>query len=278
MSDERPRKILLAQPPFYRLFSEDFSLARYPLTLGYLAGTVREHTDWDVSIYNADFHPGGRHPTEVSYLTGPGFDNYVANLKTMTGPVWDEIRSTLAEHRPDVVGITAVSQTFTSARLIGKIVKQLNPDAKVIVGGPHASVAGGRLLSHPEIDIVVRGEGEMTLVEVLQAIDQGRPLDQIKGTIVRSGEEIVENPLRPVIKDLDSLCIPHEIAEDVLVGYDQHPAVAFRYLFASRGCPFNCLFCGSRDVWGRKSRVRSPENVVREIQGLQARGLQRLHF
>ncbi len=95
---------------------------------------------------------------------------------------------------------------------------------------------------------------------------------------MRSGEAIVENPLRPVIKDLDSLCIPHEIAKDVLVGYDEHPAVAFRYLFASRGCPFNCLFCGSRDVWGRKSRVRSPENVVREIQGLQARGLKRLHF
>ncbi|MBI2477102.1 MAG: radical SAM protein [Planctomycetia bacterium] len=278
MSNSPTRKILLAQPPFYRLFSEDFSLARYPLTLGYLAGSVRRHTDWDVAIYNADFNPSGRHPTEVSYLTGQGFENYVANLQSMSGPVWGEIRSTLAEHRPDVVGVTAVSQTFTSARLMGKIAKQLNPRCKVIVGGPHASVAGGRLLAHAEIDMVVRGEGEMTLVDVLQAIDRGEPLDGIKGTIIRSGDETVENPLRPVIKDLDSLCIPHEIAEDVLVGYGQHPPVAFRYLFASRGCPFNCLFCGSRDVWGRKSRVRSPENVVREIQGLQGRGLKRLHF
>lgn len=271
-------KLLLVQPPFYRLFSEEFSLARYPLTLAYLAGAVQAHTDWQVAIYNADFHPEGRHPAEVSYLTGPGFEQYVKNLEDTSSPIWREIQATLSAQRPDVLGLTAVSQTFTSARLMARLAKQINPQVKVIVGGPHASVAGSRLLDHPEIDVIVRGEGEMTLVDILQAIDAGEPIHPIKGTIVRDGSDTIENAGRPMLKNLDDLCIPHEIAEQTLLGYESHPPQAFRYLFASRGCPFNCLFCGSRDVWGRKPRVRSPENVVREIQGLQARGLKRLHF
>ncbi len=271
-------RILLIQPPFYRLFDDSFSLARYPLTLAYLAGAVRQHTDWDAWIYNADFHPHGRHPTEVSYLTGPGFENYVNNLRSMDGAVWQEIRDKMTRIKPDVVGVTALSQTLTSARMIGRIARQINPDVTVIVGGPHASVAGARLLQDPEFDIVVRGEGEMTLVEILQAIGGGQSLEGVKGTIVRGDLEAVENPPRPVIKDLDTLCIPHEIAAATLVDYEEHPQIAFRYLFASRGCPFNCLFCGSRNVWGRKSRVRSPQNVIREMRGLQSRGLRRLHF
>lgn len=272
------RRILLVQPPFYRLFNDDFSLARYPLTLGYLAGNVQAKTDWDVAIYSADFKAGGRHPSEVSYLTGPGFQNYLDNLHHMTGRVWDEIREVIAAYRPDAIGITAVSQTFTSARRIAALAKQLNPAVTVIVGGPHASIAGSRILAYPEIDVVARGEGEETLVEVLQAVGDGRSLAGIRGTIVRVDGQAVEQPARPVIQDLDALRIPHEVARETLVDYDDYSARAFAYVFASRGCPFNCLFCGSREIWGRKSRLRSPANVVRELQGLEAMGNQRVHF
>ena len=272
------KKLLLVQPPFYRLFHDDFSLVRYPLTLAYLAGAVKQHTDWDVAIYNADFNHGGKHPTEVSYLTGPGFDNYVDNLRNMSGSVWDEMRRVIAEYKPDAIGITATSQTFLSARRIGAIAKQANPNTCVVVGGPHASIAGARILEHPEIDVVARGEGEDTLVEIIKTLEQGRSLEGVKGTIIRKGDEILEQEGRPVIKDLDTLPIPFQVVPDTLVDYQDYPAHSFRYVFATRGCPFNCLFCGSREIWGRKSRVRSPENVVYEMQGLHNLGVKRIHF
>ncbi|MFO0871509.1 MAG: radical SAM protein [Pirellulales bacterium] len=272
------RRILLVQPPFYRLFHEDFSLARYPLTLGYLAGHVRAHTDWDVAIYSADFLPGGQHPTEVSYLTGPGFQRYQENLQHQTGPVWNEIRQVLTDYRPHAIGITAVSQTFTAARHIAALAKQLQPDTKVLLGGPHASIAGSRILAHPEFDVVVRGEGEETLVEVLRAIAGGHSLQGITGTIIRESGQAVEQPARQVLADLDQLVLPYEVARDCLVGFADYSPRAFAYVFASRGCPFHCLFCGSREIWGRKSRLRSPDNVVRELRLLQSLGNRRIHF
>ena len=274
----QPRKVLLVQPPFYRLFHNSFSLNRYPLSLGYLAGAVRQSTDWQVAVYNADFKPGGKQPGRMCYLTGRGFECYRKNLRGTSGPVWDEIQEKLARYRPDAVGFTATSQTFLAARRIAALAKQMNPRITVLFGGPHASMAGAQLLECPEIDVAVRGEGEQTLVELLRAIGSGNDPGEIPGTIFRRDGRIVESPPRLQLQDLDSLCMPNEIAAEVLLDYERYPRTAFRNLLATRGCPYGCLFCGSRQVWGRTVRFRSPASVVREIQGLQRMGQQRVHF
>ncbi len=270
-------RVLLIEPPFYRLFKDTCSLDRYPLSLGYLAGTIKKETNWNVMAYNADFSSKNE-PVGVSYLAGAGFRNYLNNLRNLSYPVWAEIKSTISEYEPTVVGISAKSQNFASACNVAKLAKEIDKQIIVVVGGPHPSMVGSDILNCPEIDVCIRGEGENTIVELLNAIDAQKEFDAIQGIIYRKNGQLFENAPREFIKDLDSLCFPHETASEVLKDYDEYPPRAFRFIFAVRGCPYNCFFCGSRKIWSRKVRFRSPENVAREIKGLQEKGLKSIHF
>lgn len=271
------KKILLIEPPFYRLYKNSYSINRYPLSLGYLAGTIKSQTDWDILVYNADFYPANEF-AKTSYLAGEGFNNYLNNLKRTKADIWEDTRKVIAEYAPSVVGITAKSQTFASACNVAKIVKEINNQTVVIVGGPHPSMAGPEVLDCPDIDICVRGEGEMAIVELLDTIVRQKEPRTVKGVVYRYNDEIIANQPRELIKDLDSLCFPAESAPQVLKDYDKYPKTAFNNIFAIRGCPYNCSFCGSRNIWGRKPRFRSPQNVVHEIKLLQNRGLKSVHF
>ncbi|HUU27440.1 MAG TPA: radical SAM protein [archaeon] len=276
MTQDRPG-ILLIEPPFYRLFKDTYSLDRYPISLGYLAGTIRKETTWNVTAFNADFTI----PSElmkVSYMAGAGFENYLNNLRDISGPVWGEIKSTIREYRPTVVGISAKSQNFASACLVARLAKETDRRIIVVAGGPHPCMVGPEVLSCPDIDLAVKGEGERTIVELLRAIEAGKGFDDIPGVIYRKDGQIVENPPREFIKDLDSLPFPHETAHEALKDCDRYPQAAFQYIFATRGCPYDCFFCGSRKIWSQRVRFRSSENVVREIKGLQKTGLRAVYF
>ncbi|MHB8173391.1 MAG: B12-binding domain-containing radical SAM protein, partial [Nitrospirota bacterium] len=270
-------KIMLIEPPYYRLFKDKYSLTRYPLSLGYLAGTIKKKTDWDVMVYNSDFSPYDE-STKVSYLAGAGFENYLKNLKDTSAPVWREIRETIEEYKPAVIGISVKSQNFASALIIAQLAKAINKKTIVVVGGPHPSMTGVSMMDYPEIDFCVRGEGEETVVSLLHAIEDRQLVDDIDGVIYRNNGKVIENLPRKLISDMDSLCFPHESAPEVLKDYERYPRAAFKYIFATRGCPNNCFFCGSRKIWGRKVRFRSPQNVVEEIKGLQRKGLDTVHF
>ena len=270
-------RILLIEPPFYRLFKDTYSLDRYPLSLGYLAGTIHKETDWEVLVYNADFCSQSE-SMSVGYLASTGYNNYLSNLKDLSIPVWGEIRSTILDFKPDVIGITTKSQNFKSVCIVAKIVKEINKDITVIVGGPHPSMSGTDIFKYAEFDVSVIGEGEDVIIALLNTIAACENFHDIRGIIYRENGKTVETAPREYIKDLDSLCFPHESAPEVLKDYDQYPRTAFRNLFTIRGCPYNCLFCGSYKIWSRKSRFRSPENVVREIKLLQKMGLRLVHF
>ncbi len=275
-----PRKILLIEPPFYRLFKDTYTLDRYPLSLGYLSGTIKKRTNWDVASYNVDFNLNRDEiePIKLCYLTRGGFNNYLYNLKDVSRPIWQELKSTILKYNPDVVGISANSQNFTSASIVAKLTKAINANINVVVGGPHTAMAGADVLRCSDIDICVKGEGEETIVELLNVIGAQKELGAVKGIIYRENGRIIEAPSRELIEDLDSLCFPHENASETLKDYGRYPATAFSSIFATRGCPYNCFFCGTHKIWGRKVRFRSPDNVIREIKCLQDKGVPSIHF
>lgn len=201
---------------------------------------------------------------------------------------WRDIDRKIRSDRPDIVGVTSTTENrFQSFKLV-RIARQAHPPALVIMGGPHASMAAGDTLLHlPELDVVVRGEGELTMVELCQSIKRQPDrsgLGHIAGISYRSGEEVHHNPPRPAIPDLDVLPFPafHLVPFEKYnfrVNVPGHGLLQAVNIMTSRGCPFNCNFCATPINWGRSVRVRSPENVVAEIEfHMKERGARVIHF
>jgi len=273
------KKIMIIEPPFYRLYHDQFCLVKYPLALGYLSGSIIKNTDWTVKTYNADFNTN-KHPFDPDgdYVTGEGFQLYLSALKDPTMPIWQEVRDAISEFNPSVVGISVKSQNFTSGSIVAKITKEINPHIKVIVGGAHATMNGETLFNTPNIDFVTVGEGENTIVDFLKAIDSGSDFNKVDGIIFRKDNKLTRTKPRKYIEDLDSLDFPLKHVPDVLKDFEKYPKRAFAYIFGSRGCPYACTFCESKAMWTRKVRYRSPENIVAEMKQMKDFGISSVNF
>ena len=270
---------MIIDPPFKRLYHDNASLVKFPLALGYLSGAVLKWTDWEVQAYNADFNPKKKAIT-IDNVTRikEGMDRYLRTLEDPAAPVWAEIRSAIAEFNPDVIGISSKTQNFPSAMRVARIAKEHDPGTLVVLGGPHATLSTMAALDCPDIDVAVLGEGETTLVELLEARENGAPPSEVAGLAYRQDGRKVFTPPRTNIADLDELPFPAEAAPRVLRDYESYPAEAFGYVFSARGCPYACTFCESKAIWTQTTRWRSPENVVRELKLLMERGVRYVYF
>ena len=190
---------------------------------------------------------------------------------------WRQIAGKIIEFSPDIVGVTSTTENrFQSFELV-RLAKKTRPEAFTVMGGPHASMAAEDALAHvPELDIVVRGEGEQTMAGLCQVLDKKKDLDSlppVAGISFRKDGKIITNPPRPPIKDLDSIPRPayhlvpfeHYNFQFEVPGKGMLPAVN---MMSSRGCPFKCNFCATPINWGRTVRMRSPQNIVDEIEFL----------
>ncbi len=272
------KRLLLVEPPFYRLYGGGLSLVKFPLAMGYLSGAVLARTTWEVVAANLDFDPRADAAITFRHLAGKGYTRYLRSLQDPRGGVWAETEAILVELRPTVLGISSKTQNFASVRIVADIAKRIDPSILVVVGGPHPSMVGAAVLDHPNIDVAAIGEGEETLVDLLRTIEQGGDLSRVDGIVFRRGGATVKTAPRAYIEDLDALPWPHTVAPKVLRDFALYPKAAFRHLFAIRGCPYGCEFCGSREIWTRKARFRSARNVVDEIHSLRAAGLTHVHF
>jgi radical SAM superfamily enzyme YgiQ (UPF0313 family) len=264
------------EPPFYRLMEGGYGLTRYPLGLGYLSAAVRQATAWEVTVYNGDFVPRSA-PFKVTYLTGEGFRRYRANLGDLAAAPWREAREALAALRPGVVGISLKSPTLAVGLALARLAKEMYPEVLVVAGGPHVTAVGPAVLRYPELDLAVLGEGEVTLVELLRALEQGEDPGRVPGLAVRRGGVPVASAPRLALADLDALAWPRPVPPGALWADAHYPPEAFRGLLASRGCPRRCFYCGSRRIWGAV-RKRRPAAVAAEARALLVSGLGRLHF
>ena len=178
----------------------------------------------------------------------------------------EEFRSELGKRRPNIVGLTCTTLTYKSALKLAKIAKEVLPECLTFIGGPHVTFWDDKALQEClALDVIVRREGEFTLLELVQKIEAGKSFGDVLGITYRKHGKIVRNPDRPYIEDLDALPFParHLWPTERLREYED-----ILYLAASRGCVFWCEFCATVRMHGRKFRMRSPKNIVDELEFL----------
>ncbi len=169
----------------------------------------------------------------------------------------------------DVALLTAMTPTINAALRIAGALKRERADLPIILGGAHATLLPEETLSiAPEIDIIVRGEGEKTIIELLKSIATNQSLEHIHGITYRKSARITTNPASTDYIDLDSLPF---LAYHLLPRsrYRPHPphgrALPFAALITSRGCPYRCSYC-SKPVFGKMFRGQSPQRVIEEVK------------
>ena len=180
--------------------------------------------------------------------------------------LFKEIKAHIDEFKPDFVGITVTTPQVTYALRIAEYIKTINPLVKIILGGPHASALPEETISNQNLDLVVCGEGEITMSEIIENKD----LDEIKGICFRENGRAKINPQRPLIEDLDSIPFPL---------FEQLPLKRYYYVMpdnsitvlSGRGCPYRCSFCASGVINQHRYRTRSPSNFVEELDWIYKR-------
>lgn len=196
-----------------------------------------------------------------------GFETAILNLADTEEDPINVFTKAVEARMPDVIGFSVMNPNRWNAVDCAKAAKKIKPGITIVFGGPAPTFLFDHLFSAcPEIDFMVKGEGEIGFLELLNALETGtqRHFDEIPGLVLKKDDAIVETSLGPPIEDLDTL---------------SHPSKYFRFqhLAMSRGCPGSCTFCGSPKFWGsRKVRFHSAEWFAREIETLVKKGV--THF
>lgn len=257
-------KILLIDPPFYRFIG--YYNRYFPLGLAYLASVLRK-AGHEVLIYDADCNKDST-KMDFSFLE-ESYPDYIAGINNPAHKLWQEAKEILLKEKPDLVGISTMTTKIASAFRLAEICKSYNINMPVVMGGPHPTLMPEEVLNNsPAVDMVMRGEGEISIVNMVNALENNISLENVKGISFRKKGKIIHNQAEDQIMDLDSLPLP---ARDLLWGKDTYTSEDMGLMFASRACPFNCTFCSSAGVWGRITRYRSIENIIMEIKEVQER-------
>ncbi len=177
----------------------------------------------------------------------------------------DETKSFL----PDVVGLTSTTPTFANAVKAATLVREIQPKASIVLGGPHATVMPEQSLRSGPFDYVIIGEGEETFVELLEKLPENSgAAKEVKGIAFLDKGEYVKGEKRGKIKDLDTIPFPARHLLPPLSDYSPTPAsyraLPLAHIMTSRGCPSRCTFC-DRGIFGTSYRARSAENVLNEV-------------
>ena len=209
-----------------------------PLGLLYLAGYLREHSEHQVEVIDAQVE-------ELSY---------------------PDLKEQITAARPDLVGLTAMTFTLLDVLETARLVKEAYPGVPVVVGGVHAFLYPIETVNLTNIDYVISGEGEESFAILLDQLEGEFALDTVPGLTFLDNNELRRNPIPPLCGNLDALPFPARR----LTPYQKYSSVMAKRqpittMFTSRGCPFHCSFC-ARPHLGKQFRYRKAENVVDEME------------
>jgi radical SAM superfamily enzyme YgiQ (UPF0313 family) len=203
-------------------------------------------------------------PTGLCYLHAclqeAGYDSILANFSA-----WPTSRITkeLLSFKPDVIGISQWTHNRHISMELARICRAIFPHCLIVMGGGHATFCYEDILFEGSpVDIVIRGEAEFTLLELMSRLSAGTSWLRLPGLAYRHNSSITLTHHRNNIDDLDTLPLPSKYLTRS-VGLDIELQVEF--IVTTRGCPSTCYFCSSPDFWGRKVRFRSPTAIVEEI-------------
>ncbi|GAB4292914.1 MAG: radical SAM protein [Myxococcota bacterium] len=230
-------KTLLITPP-YHCGVVEVAGRWLPLTFVYLAGAARAE-GFDVEIYDA---------MSLNH-------NH------------DEIRKYISISKPDIVATTAITATIEDAVVVLHTAKELNPSVITILGGIHPTYMYKEILSRngKDVDYIVRGEGELTFVELLKALSKNGDPAKVTGLAFKRKGKIIATPERPFIEDLDRMPTAYDLLDWKNYTYFVIPRSRLGVVSSSRGCSHDCTFCSQQRFWKRTWRPRRPENVVRDM-------------
>lgn len=263
-------KILLLQPPIQDFYDTDIRLQ--PIGLCYLKAAIQKYLP-GFEVLIKDYHHGwGRHtvpvPSELSYLRNyygvhdkspfSTFDQYFH-----FGASFDQIGDEVAAESPDLVGISCLFSPYyrEALRCAAEIKKRIA--IPIMAGGSHVSAMPEQILKNPNIDFVIRGEGERPLVEFLKSWNNGRHFEKVPNLGFKRRGELVLTSLEEnyPLEDLPMPDLSNALPEHYL--YEKKP---MSFVITSRSCPHRCSFCSVHKTFGFNFRRRSTQNVLAEIQ------------
>ncbi|MFQ6076434.1 MAG: B12-binding domain-containing radical SAM protein [Candidatus Bathyarchaeia archaeon] len=178
----------------------------------------------------------------------------------------EEVTKMVERDNPDFVGIRVVTPLLRSALYQSEKIKEACPDTKIVLGGPHIHFEHREVIKNEFVDFCVRGEGEITLSELIYTFLNGGDLKKVRCITFKMGNDIYVTPNRPPIQSLDAL--PHPAWDLLPLNYYRKRTGGGNFIgvLATRGCPFGCDFCSVPPMWGRLHRRRSVENILDEIE------------
>ena len=254
-------KILLIDPPFYRIFG--FYNRYFPVGITTI-GTALKSKGYDVLIYDADVcvNPSNIDLTKLPTL----YREYLNSFKDKDNIVWTEVKEVIKLYNPDIVGISLWTNNAASGFYISKICKEINPTCIVIMGGHHATASASEVLNiTPHVDFVVRGQGELTIIELVDHIQKKELCyNDINGLSYRYDNLVKHNPDRRSSSDIDTFPYPDR---SLLINEMKYTSEDFGLIMTSRGCPYSCTFCATN----RDYRCRRIESVFDEIRFVKER-------
>jgi len=187
----------------------------------------------------------------------------------------EKLRAQIDAFRPDVLCGSSVTLNFPGAAEIVCEAKRYRPSLITLMGGPHVSFSAERTLNdYPGIDLIVAGEGERTIAELMTERLNPEKWGEIRGLVFRRDGRVVINEPQPFIDDLDTLPLPARH----LLALSRYQALGYSIsIITSRGCPYSCIFCQGRRMVGKKIRLRNPSLVVDEIEEILSYGIDRIN-
>lgn len=219
-------------------------------------------------------YPSGDPPLGIAYIAAYLRENSSCKVEIIdtTFNTSSEYISSIFKHNDyDIIGISSMTSMINDAIKVAEIAKANKPDSLVIAGGPHPTVLPDETLQNKNIDAVCIGEGETTFLEIVQ--NNGN-LEGVKGVWFKKNGNILKNPRREPIEELDTLPFPaldllpmNKYFKNWFQLDSADPNLVGTSIIASRGCPYNCTYCQPtlRTIFGNKIRKRSPENILQEI-------------